>query len=450
MMVANHFDVRWVDGYSAVSDVPSSLAATIEKLAAELPSSHDRIELAIRDVRKPDGSTVWVGLLRFVVAVSSAPRPLGFLHAAVLPAGYAIDLDGWRALVARRYGEQPEDRIRTLYEELAEATKDIGRDRLHALSIRPEDVRELLQPAQESEPSPSLPRAHARPGSRPPKGYPRPPSTPGVMPAPAPPSRASQSMLPLSMRIVELPESAAERPDAPEAEELPEEQDLPNDITQPMDVPPSGAAPPFSGELARHPPTAERAKRAWWMLGAAVGALALLLGAMGWLAHRNSVLVAERNRLRIELLSWYADRQACERDRAEIEQCKRELTERRTADKTCTAQIKYATEECKESLTDARSLARAHGDKVTTLLEEARLRATELQEAKHNLAKIKNDLNAAAVSKDRAEQLYREEQSQNKQLRTSLTQQHEQLRVLCRRLQSAPGGKPPKDCQGIK
>src|SRR5215207_3910574 len=101
MMVSNHFDVRWVDGYSAVSDVPSSLAAVIEKLAADLPSSGDRIELGVRDVRRSDGTTTWVGLLRFVVAVSSAPRPLGFLHAAVMPAGYRIDVDGWRAVVER-------------------------------------------------------------------------------------------------------------------------------------------------------------------------------------------------------------------------------------------------------------------------------------------------------------------------------------------------------------
>jgi hypothetical protein len=107
MMVTNHFDVRWVDGYSAVSDVPSSLAAVFEKLAADLPSSSDRIELGVRDVRRSDGSTTWVGLLRFVVVVSSTPRPLGFLHAAVMPSGHCIDLDGWRAVVERRYGPHP-------------------------------------------------------------------------------------------------------------------------------------------------------------------------------------------------------------------------------------------------------------------------------------------------------------------------------------------------------
>ena len=35
MMVSNHFDVRWVDGYSAVSDVPSSLASAIEGVSAQ-------------------------------------------------------------------------------------------------------------------------------------------------------------------------------------------------------------------------------------------------------------------------------------------------------------------------------------------------------------------------------------------------------------------------------
>ena len=450
MMVANHFDVRWVDGYSAVSDVPSSLAAVIEKLAAELPSSHDRIELAVRDVRRSDGTTSWVGLLRFVVVVSSAPRPLGFLHAAVLPPGHCIDVEAWRTVISRRYGAHPEERIRTLYEELAESTKDIGRDRLHALAIRPEDVRDLLVECEEDERPPSLPRTYTRPGSRPPKGLAK-GSAPPPAPAAAPPKRPSSSMLPLTVRVVDLPEPP---PESRDTEELPgqgDEEALPNDVTQPMEAP-SGTAAPLSGE---HPPhrVVERAPRVRgrWLAGGAIGALALLLGALGWLAHRHVVLIEDHDRLTREQLRRFPDPGACERDRAELDRVKRELEERRAADRTCDAKIEAETKELKESLNDARSLARIHSDRVSSLTEEVRLKTTELQQANSNFSKLKSDLTAASASKDRAEQLHRDEQAQTKQLRVSLSQQHELLRELCRRLQSAPAGsKPPKECQGIK
>ncbi len=360
MMVANHFDVRWVDGYSAVSDVPSSLAAVIEKLAAELPSSHDRIELAVRDVRRSDGTTSWVGLLRFVVVVSSAPRPLGYLHAAVLPAGHCLDLEGWRAVVARRYGAHPEDRIRTLYEELAESTKDIGRDRLHALAIRPEDMRDLLVDCDDERP-PSLPRTYTRPGSRPPKGLAK--SAPPAA-APAPPKRPSSSMLPLSVRVVDLPEPPPE-PQGLEEPEEGEDEALPNDVTQPMEAP-SGTAAPLSGEHSQHRPVAH-APRGRWMVGGVLGVLALLLGAMGWLAHRHVVLIEDHDRMADELSRRYADPGACERTHTELERVKRELEERRTADRTCKVEIEAATRELKDSLNDARSLARIHSDRVSSL-----------------------------------------------------------------------------------
>lgn len=447
MMVANHFDVRWVDGYSAVSDVPSSLAAVIEKLAAELPSSHDRIELAVRDVRRSDGTTSWVGLLRFVVVVSSAPRPLGFLHAAVLPSGHCIDLEAWRAVISRRYGAHPEERIRTLYEELAESTKDIGRDRLHALAIRPEDVRDLLVPCAEDERPPSLPRTYTRPGSRPPKGLAKAPPTPA--PAAAPPKRPSSSMLPLSVRVVDLPEP---RPEARDTEELPgqgDEEALPNDVTQPMEAP-SGTAAPLSGEHPQHRAVA-RPSRAPWLAGGAIGALALLLAALGWLAHRHVVLIEDHDRLTKESLRRFPDPGACERDRLELDRVKRELEELRAVNRPCDSKIEAATRELKESLNDARSLARIHSDRVSSLEEVVRLKTTELQQVNSNLSKLKSDLTAASTSKDRAEQLQREEQAQAKQLRASLSQQHELLRELCRRLQSAPAGsKPLKECQGIK
>jgi hypothetical protein len=448
MMVANHFDVRWVDGYSAVSDVPSSLAAVIEKLAAELPSSHDRIELAVRDVRRSDGTTSWVGLLRFVVVVSSVPRPLGFLHAAVLPSGHCLDLEAWRTVISRRYGAHPEERIRTLYEELAESTKDIGRDRLHALAIRLEDVRDLLVQCDDDERPPSLPRTYTRPGSRPPKGLAK-AATPPPAPAAAPPKRPSSSMLPSSVRVVDLPEPP---PETRDTEELPgqgDEDALPNDVTQPMEAP-SGTAAPLSGEHPQHRAVA-RPPRARWLAGGAVGALALLLGALGWLAHRHVVLIEDHDRLAADMSRRYPDHGACERDRAELDRLKRELEERRAADKACDVKIEAVTRELRESLNDARSALRFASDKVSSLEEVVRLKTTELQQANSNFSKLKSDLTAASASKDRAEQLHREEQAQTKQLRASLSQQHELLRELCGRLQSAPAGsKPPKECQGIK
>jgi hypothetical protein len=449
MMVTNHFDVRWVDGYSAVSDVPSSLAAVIEKLAADLPSSGDRIELGVRDVRRSDGTTTWVGLLRFVVAVSSAPRPLGFLHAAVMPTGYRIDVDGWRAVVERRYGAHPEDRIRTLYEELAESTKDIGRDRLHALAIRPEDVREQLVPFDEADTPPSIPRTYTRPGSRPPKGI----IMKSAPPASAPPKRSSQPVLPLSVRVVNLPEPS---PAPSDVEDLPDEQEIANDVTQPMDAP-SGTAAPLSGEHPQHRPVA-RARWSWWGVGTA-GALALLLGAMGWLAHRHVVLIEDRDRLIEELSRRYPDQTAWERDRAELLQVKRELEERRSTDKHCNVQIEAATKECKASLNDYRSLARANGDRVEQFREEVRLRTNELLDANSKYSRLKNDLTAAATSREETERLFREEkqrahdrEAENKRLRAKLVERDEQLRVFSKCLQSARGGEkpPPKECLAIK
>ena len=458
MMVANHFDVRWVDGYSAVSDVPSSLAAVIEKLAAELPSSGDRIELAVRDVRRSDGTTTWVGLLRFVVAVSSAPRPLGYLHAAVMPPGHRIDLDGWRLVIERRYGAHPEDRIRTLYEELAEATKDLGRDRLHALAVRPEDVRDQLVPFEESERPPVLPRTYTRPGSRPPKGLKSPSSSP---PGAAPPRRpSSQSMLPLSMAVVELPEPSES---VTTTEEM-ARQDLANDVTQPMTAP-SGAAAPVSGEHPQHRLKEQRGGRAWWAIGAAGGVLVLLLGVLGWLAHRHVVLARERDRLADEMRRRSPDREAWDRLNEKLAQVQTELEARRAADKQCELQILERTQECKQSLSDARMTSRTAADLADQYREAVRINTAKLQElegkhadlnSKH--AKLKNDLTALTASKDEADRLYREEQKRTvereaelKRLRTSQDKRDEQLRLLCRRIQSAPGGeKLSKECQGYK
>jgi hypothetical protein len=86
----------------------------------------------------------------------------------------------------------------------------------------------------------------------------------------------------------------------------------------------------------------------------------------------------------------------------------------------------------------------------------------ELTVANSKYERLKNDLNTATSSKDGAEQLYREEQRRTsdlvtareadaKKYRASLLQRDEQLRALCKRLQSPAGGdRPPKECQGIK
>lgn len=459
MMVSNHFDVRWVDGYSAVSDVPSSLAATIEKLAADLPSSHDRIELAVREVLRPDGTPVAVGLLRFVVNVSSTPRPLGFLHAAVLPAGYCADLDRWRSLVTRRYGTHPEERIRTLYEELAESTKETGRDRLLTLAIRIDDVRELLEPLKDGEGPTGGSQLYVRPPSRPPKGsYPRAASSPAVggissapAPSPSPKVRPSQPLLPLSsisplsMQVVNLPEP----PEPRTLETLRAEHELANDITQPMSAP--GTAAPLSVELPRHRlPTATRGQRTWWMAGTVLGALALLLGAVGWLMHRHNLLIHERDRL-VDQVKRLPDREAWERERRRLES---ELEEARShTPEACKKQVTLATESCETSLKNARTDAR-------TKIDDAEKSADKLR---NELTELNNRLTIMMKARDEAEQRYRSAtevqrqatstreqlEAENQKLNAELQERYELLKVLCKGLQSART-KHPKECQGIQ
>lgn len=193
MTVINHFELRWVDGYGAVSDAPSELAVMIEELADRISRSPDGAVLAVRDIRLPNGDGARIGMLQLDVAVPSEQRPVAFLHAVVLPPGYRLDEAGWRALVTRRYGECPEERIREIYVELAVTTKDRGRDRLRALEIRPEDLKEVLgsrtssarlkgkraSTAREAEAAAARP-ALASPASAPP------PNAPSPLPATTP------------------------------------------------------------------------------------------------------------------------------------------------------------------------------------------------------------------------------------------------------------------------
>jgi hypothetical protein len=452
MTVSNHFDVRWVDGYSAVSDVPSSLAAAIEKLAAELPSSHDRIEVAVRDVRRPDGTHVPVGLLRFVVNVSSVPRPLGFLHAAVLPAGYRADLDGWRALLARRYGTHPEERIRTLYEELAESTKEGGRDRLLTLAIRYEDVCELLQPLKDGESPTGGPRLYVRPPSRPPKGsYARAASSgsAGISPAPSasPKVRPSQPLLPLSpmLQAVNLPEPI----DSRELDALRADQELATDITQPMDVPP-GTAAPLSGEHPQHRLPTVRGQRTWWAAASVLGTLVILLGSVGWLMHRHRAVVDERDRL-ADQVKKAPDREAWERERKRLEEALADALNH--TPEACKKQVTLATESCETQLKNARTDARSKIDDAEKSVDKLR---NELMDLSNRLALI-------TKARDEAEKQYRsvadvqrqqattreQIEAENQKLRAQADERYKQLKALCEGLQSART-RPPKECQGIQ
>lgn len=441
-MVANHFDVRWVDGYSAVSDVPSSLAARIEKMAAELPSSGDRIELAVRDVRRSDGSVVGIGLLRFVVAVSSTPRPLGYLHAVVVPGGYGLDLDSWRALVARRYGEHPEERIRALYEELAESTRDSGRDRLHALAIRPEDVRDCVEVLDESERTPM----GSKPTSRPP---PNRPARAGTAPGGAkirpsqPILRPSQQAMPMSVstpvRVVSLDEASS--PTVPMDALRVDDVELGNDVTQPMDAP-SGTAAPLSGEHPQQVRAEPRPRRAWWMAGTSLGLVALLLAAVGWLGHRHRLLAEERDELEKELLQRTPDEDSWRQERKGLlEELERARSQ---TDRVCTER----NQRCREDLVQANAKARADADTAEKAHDELRNKLRDADTRAVVLAKTKDELEAqlrtAGGDKQRASQL----ELENKQLRGQLTQAQELVQALCKGLQSSR--KAPKECQDLK
>jgi len=265
----------------------------------------------------------------------------------------------------------------------------------------------------------------------------------------------------MSMSIVGLPDP---EPTPSGVDELRLDSELPNDVTQPMDAP-SGTAAPFSGEHPQHRLQEERGQRTWWAVGAVVGALTLLLGAVGWLAHRHIVLVAERDRLAGELLRWGVDRAAWDRDRLELERVRQELHDRTTADLACQRRVDEETKTCKDTLSQIRGEARTNADSAAKYREEVNAKANELAVANSKLDKLKIDLSTLAVSKENAEKLYRDEQQrtvardeQTRRELASLKQQAERLSLLCKGLQSgsassaSPGGyrPPPKECQGIK
>ena len=66
MTIHNHFELRWRDGYGAVSTAHGALALAIEGLAASVPSSTEAVTYAVREVC-PEGAAderpVAVGVL---------------------------------------------------------------------------------------------------------------------------------------------------------------------------------------------------------------------------------------------------------------------------------------------------------------------------------------------------------------------------------------------------
>jgi hypothetical protein len=146
--LANHFELRWRDGYGQVSDAPAALTLAIAEVAAAVTRSPAGASYVVREIRYDD-QPIAVGVLRLDVAVASGPRALRYLHALALPVGFALTVPAWRALIARRYGAEPERRIRALYEDLATSTRAAGRDALRALAITLDDIAlELGEPGR--------------------------------------------------------------------------------------------------------------------------------------------------------------------------------------------------------------------------------------------------------------------------------------------------------------
>src|SRR5262249_43444156 len=139
-------------------------------------------------------------------------------------------------------------------------------------------------------------------------------------------------------------------------------------------------------------------------------ALTLLLGAVGWLAHRHIVLVAERDRLAAELLRWGTDRAAWDHDRLELERVKQELKDRTSADVVCQRRGDEEPKTCKEALSQVRGEARTNADSAAKYREEVNAKVNELAVANGKLEKLKSDLNVASVSKESAERQLRDEQ----------------------------------------
>jgi hypothetical protein len=238
------------------------------------------------------------------------------------------------------------------------------------------------------------------------------------------------------------PASVPGPPEEPaEVDDLPDDADLPTDITQPMEAP-SGTAAPLSGEHPKQVRPVEPPQRSWWVAAAAIGALALLLGAVGWLAHRHRVLVDKHHRMEEREARWDRERKQLEEKLAEAKQ---------QHDDACKKHVDDVAE-CKVTLQKTREEGLTQSDQYERALDKVN----------SELADTNNRLTAATRSREEAELRYRtmiEEQRRtasvrdqlealNKELQADLDRRAKQLKVLCEGLQSAR--KHPKECQGIK
>jgi hypothetical protein len=407
MTVLNHFDVRWVDGYSAVTDAPSALAVAIEQLAAELPSSQDCVELAVRELELPESAPVWVGVLRFVVEVSSSPRPVGYVHAVVMPPGYRLAPEGWRALVAQRYGSAPEDRIRQVYEQLAESRRDRGRELLRELEIRPDDVVDVLGPPDELESMASTKRRArgrlARPGAT---------ATEPAAPAPAAPPEAPRAGGGGSTTTAELAAMAVRGRSEPlgsDAERAPH-------------------ARPAAGARA------ERTTR--YLVIALVLVLAALIAAA---LIARSALRGPRGDEAPRIAPEARENIAL---RAEVQRLERELAAQRTAAARC-AGSGTDLAQCSANLT----LARTSLDASLAERDAARARAAFLESSLASAGRARAAATAelTAVAAERDVERRRAQQSE-----AELSKRSAALRAACALLRASARTKVPEECGAMK
>jgi hypothetical protein len=224
-------------------------------------------------------------------------------------------------------------------------------------------------------------------------------------------------------------------------DDLPDDPDLPTDITQPMEAP-SGTAAPLSGEHPKQVRSVEPAQRSWWVAAAAIGALALLLGAVGWLAHRHRVLVDRHHRMEEREERWDRDRKRLEEELAKA---------RIHGEDVCKKHVDAAAE-CAQTLKETRDEGRTKFDDFERALDDVRGKLAEAtsrlslatkskEEAELRYSSLTEQQRRTASARDQLEAL-------NKELQADLDRRVKQLKVLCEGLQSPR--KHPKECQGIK
>lgn len=454
MMVHNHFELRWIDGYGAASDAPSELAVRIEEVASNISRSLDHAHLAVRSVRLPDGDEACVGLLQLDVAVSSEQRPVAFLHAVVLPPGHRLDDDRWRALVERRYGPDPEERIREIYEELAVTTKDKGRKRLRELEIRPEDVREVIG-SRASSTKFALAKKGARAGSESgaralPNSPFRPPTSPPFRPSTIPPLPMPGAAPAGPQR---RPSQSAFGPSAfgPSAGDDDESADTTSGA--PIIATPGGGSGSTAELAAQAAPSGSQPAvassrtpyRGMPLVGFAVSAVAIV--AAVWLAIYAREVGRERDRLAEELARPRipVEDVAVVELRSQVEKYQRDLaTAQRHIEELRTSMSNRPDQDCNKSLDEARAKLGAQAAQISTL--EANLLNVRNQLATL-MAKPKDDDAADVRAHLEAErdQLKRD----NAQLTHEIAKHDQIVKLLCESLRGSYSSKLLQICKGV-